>query len=68
VSNIFLIVTESEFPGSLGSLTFEDAASDFKKKPQTRNCIILLMGSVAGPHITFHTICVGSQPEIHVPK
>lgn len=32
VSNIFLIMTESGFPGSLGSLTFEDAASDFKKK------------------------------------
>ena len=29
VSNIFLIMTESGFPGSLGSLTFEDAASDF---------------------------------------
>jgi hypothetical protein len=27
-------MTESEFPGSLGSLTFEDAASDFKKNPK----------------------------------
>lgn len=62
MSNTSLIMTESGFPGSLGSLTFQDAASDFKtKQNQTpHNGTILLAGSEVVLHFTSHTMCVGS--------
>ena len=57
-------MTESGFPGSLGSLTFEDAASDLKKNPnpklrhfikwdQMRACILLFIPFVWASSLRF---------------